>query len=121
MSDVQHKGPIFIYMVRGTRDHLHIATAVNMEEKLEAINRGDGPVSLRPYAPVELVYVRKFSNYSEVRSVLKKLKGSTRERKERLIAAFLQAWDASGERSIEQACAISECIGYPSSKNSGKT
>jgi predicted GIY-YIG superfamily endonuclease len=116
MSDAQHTGPVYISIVRGTRDHLHIATAVNREEKLEAINSGNGPVSLRSYIPVELVSVRRFSNYTEARPVVKKLKGYTRERKERLIAAFLREWNASSEKTIEQACLLSERIGYPPSK-----
>jgi len=111
-------GPIYIYMVRGTRNHLHIATAVNMEEKLEAINSGNGPVSLRSYTPVELVYVRRFSNYTEARPVVKKLKVYTRERKERLIATFSREWNASSGKTIEQACLISGRIGYLSSKAS---
>src|SRR5882724_1672898 len=107
-------GPIYIYMVRGTRNHLHIATAVNREEKLEAINSGNGPVSLRSYTPVELVSVRRFPNRTEARPVVKKLKVYTRERKERLIATFSREWNAASEKTIEQACLISERIGYPS-------
>jgi len=48
MNEAQHKGPIYIYMVRGTRDHLHIAIAVDMEEKLEAIHSGNGQCHYDP-------------------------------------------------------------------------
>jgi predicted GIY-YIG superfamily endonuclease len=112
MSEQQQTGLIYIYIVRGTHNHLHIATATNVTEKLKAINSGDGPISLRPYTPVELVYVRCFSDHRQAHKVLTTLKGYTRERKERLIAQFLQEWHA-GETTIEQACAISERIPYP--------
>jgi predicted GIY-YIG superfamily endonuclease len=75
-------------------------------------------VSLRSYTPVELVSVQRFPNRAEAHPVLKKLKVYTPERKECLIAAFSREWNASSERTIEQACAASERIGYPLAKAS---
>jgi hypothetical protein len=60
--------------------------------------------------------VRRFSNYGEARPLLTKLKGETRERNERLVAAFLREWHTSDEKTIEQAYAVSQHSGYPSAK-----
>src|SRR5450631_3189776 len=109
MSETKVKGPVYIYLVRGQKDHLHIATSLDVEKTLSEINAGEGPTSVRAYAPVELVYVRRFTGYSEARPVLMALKSYRRERKDRLVAAFLAEWTGS----IEQGCLVSEKIGYP--------
>lgn len=111
---------VYLYIVQGRNQYLHIALAKDIEAQLAAIQRGEGPQSLKGKTPVKLVYVRRYPSFSEARKIAKLLKVYTRERKERLIEAYQRVWQQTTDKSLEHACQISEIIGFPPVKPSAK-
>ncbi len=107
---------LYVYIVRFQGNYLYIGLARDVKARLEEFERGKGPDSLNGKRPVELAYVRQCASFPEARALAKLLKGYTRERKERLIAAFQQRWQSSPEQSLEQAYQISMTLPLPSVK-----
>ncbi len=104
---------VYIYMLRGLNSYVWISLSWDLTARLEAISRGDVPFSLKGRTPVELVYVRRYPSLEEARAVMKTLKGYTRERKERLLASYAEAWQAATEKTAGTACQIGEQIDFP--------
>src|SRR5882672_11877176 len=91
---------LYVYIVRGQGSYLFIGLARNVEERLEEIEHGNGPASLKGKTPVELVYVHRCASFPEARSLAQLLKGYTRERKERLIASFQRLFQSSSDKGL---------------------
>lgn len=114
------EGFVYLYIIEGRNQYLHIALTKDIEAQLAAIQRGEGPQSLKGKTPVKLVYVRRFPSFPEARKIAKQLKVYIRERKERLIEAYQRVWQQTTDKSLEHACQISEIIGFPSVKPPAK-
>ncbi len=110
------KEGVYMYIVKGRDEYLYIGLSGDLSARLEAIERGEGPESLKRKTPVELVYVRRYPSFADAREISKRLKVYTRERKEWLIHAYQHAWQQTTEKTAETAYQIGENIGFPPAK-----
>src|SRR5258708_6804782 len=68
------KEGVYMYIVKGRDEYLYIGLSGDLSARLEAIERGEGPESLKRKTPVELVYVRRYPSFADAREISKRLK-----------------------------------------------
>lgn len=75
----------FVYILRGSKDHLYVGSTNNIKKRIIRHENGDGAEFTRRNKAFFLVYSETFSSLLEARRREKQIKGWRREKKENLI------------------------------------
>ena len=75
----------FLYILRGSRNHLYIGVTHDINDRILRHQRGDGAEFTKRNQVFELVYSENFTSLSEARKRESQIKGWRREKKENLI------------------------------------
>lgn len=75
----------YLYILRGTKNHLYIGVTSNIENRLKRHQSGDGAEFAKRNKTFKLVYTEEFSTLLEARRRESQIKGWRREKKENLI------------------------------------
>lgn len=76
---------IYLYILKGSKNHLYIGVTNNLESRIKRHISGDGAEFTKRNQTFELVYTEKFSTLLEARRRESQIKGWRREKKENLI------------------------------------
>lgn len=80
----------FCYLLKCADGTYYTGVAPDLQERLRKHNAGRGAKYTRGRRPVRLVWSRLCDSYAQARALEAQLKGWSRERKQRLVAASLR-------------------------------
>jgi predicted GIY-YIG superfamily endonuclease len=78
------------YVLQCSDHSYYIGVATDVEDRVHEHNAGQGAKHTRLRRPVRLVWSRACTDYAEARSLEARLKGWSREKKQRLIVGSLR-------------------------------
>lgn len=82
---VEAQQKYYLYILRGSKNHLYIGVTSNLNQRIDRHKSGDGAEFTKRNQVFELVYFENFPTLLEARRRESQIKGWRREKKENLI------------------------------------